>query len=127
MQVSIQAQLEKILDEYTADVKEVVNDAINDVSKEAVQKLKSTSPKRNAKGKHYANGWAAQKTRNHLGVDSVLIYNKSKPQLTHLLENGHVIANGRGEYGRTNGIKHIAPVEEWAAQELPAEIVRELK
>lgn len=127
MQVTLQAQLQEILEDYTAEVKKTVNEAMDTVSKEGVQKLKSTSPKRSGKGKHYASGWAVKKARGSLGVDDVLIYNKTKPQLTHLLENGHVIANARGTYGRVNGIKHIAPVEEWAAEELPAEIIRGLE
>lgn len=127
MQVTLQAQLQEILEDYTAEVKKTVNEAMDTVSKEGVQKLKSTSPKRNGKGKHYASGWAVKKARGNLGVDDVLIYNKTKPQLTHLLENGHVIANARGTYGRVNGIKHIAPVEEWAAEELPEEIIRGLE
>lgn len=127
MQVTLQAQLQEILEDYTAEVKKTVNDAMDTVSKEGVQKLKSTSPKRSGKGKHYANGWAVKKARGSLGIDDVLIYNKTKPQLTHLLENGHVIANAHGTYGRVNGTKHIAPVEEWAAEELPAEIIRGLE
>lgn len=127
MQVTLQAQLQEILEDYTAEVKKTVNEAMDTVSKEGVQKLKSTSPKRNGKGKHYANGWAVKKARGSLGIDDVLIYNKTKPQLTHLLENGHVIANAHGTYGRMDGVKHIAPVEEWAAEELPAEIIRGLE
>lgn len=127
MQETIQAQLQEILEDYAAEVKKTVNEAMDTVSKEGVQKLKSTSPKRDSKGKHYANGWAVKKARGSLGIDDVLIYNKTKPQLTHLLENGHVIANAHGTYGRMDGVKHIAPVEEWAAEELPAEIIRGLE
>ena len=46
---------------------------------------------------------------------------------THLLENGHMIVNGKGTYGRAPAIKHIAPVEQWANSELPEEIKRELE
>ena len=56
----------------------------------------------------------------------VIVHNRTDYQLTHLLENGHVIRNKKGEYGRTRPIKHIAPVAEWAENELPNEIERGL-
>lgn len=127
MTKSIQAQVAAILEDYSADVQTVANEVVETVAKEAVQKLKSTSPKRTSKGKHYATGWAMNIQRGPLGAKTVTVYNKTKPQLTHLLENGHVIANKYGQYGRTQPIKHIEPVEEWAAQELEARIVRSIE
>lgn len=127
MTKSVTMQMQAILEEYAADVQTVANEVVETVSKEAVQKLKSTSPKRNARGKHYATGWAMNVQRGPLGAKTVTVYNKTKPQMTHLLENGHVIANKYGQYGRTQPIKHIEPVEEWAATELEAQIVRKLE
>lgn len=40
------------------------------------------------------------------------VNNGKQPGLTHLLENGHMIVNKKGSYGRTSGIKHIAPVND---------------
>ena len=37
-----------------------------------------------------------------------------------------VIKNKKGEYGRTSPKKHIGPVNDWACDELPKEIEREL-
>lgn len=121
--VSVSSQVRDILDDYEKKVKDTTNSAINSVSKEAVSKLKNTSPKKSGK---YARGWTVKQERGSGGINTVTVHNKVY-QLTHLLENGHVIRNKKGEYGRTNGIKHIAPVEEWANSELPAEIERELE
>lgn len=120
---SVSSQVRDILDDYEKKVKDTTNSAINSVSKEAVSKLKNTSPKKSGK---YARGWTVKQERGSGGINTVTVHNKVY-QLTHLLENGHVIRNKKGEYGRTNGIKHIAPVEEWANSELPAEIERELE
>jgi len=121
---SVAVQMKEVLDEYSKDVKDATNNAINKTSKEAVQKLRNTSPKGTGK---YAKGWKVKKERGRDGIETVTVHNKTDYQLTHLLENGHVVRNAKGTYGRTSGVKNIAPVEEWAASELPLEIERELE
>lgn len=121
--VSVAVQMDKILDQYSAEVKKVADEAITETAKESRRKLRSTSPRKTG---HYSRGWSVKKVRGQNGISEVIVHNKTDYQLTHLLENGHVIRNGKGTYGRTNGIKHIAPVEEWAAEELPREIERRL-
>ncbi len=120
---SVALQMQDILDDYSKDVKEATNKAIEKTSKESVRKLKNTSPKKSG---DYAKGWKVKKERGRDGIATVTVHNKLY-QLTHLLENGHVVRNAKGTYGRTNGVKHIAPVEEWAETELPQEIERELE
>jgi hypothetical protein len=119
---SVALQMQDILDDYSKDVKEATNDAIEKTSKESVRKLKNTSPKKSGE---YAKGWKLKKDRGRDGIATVTVHNKIY-QLTHLLENGHVVRNAKGTYGRTNGVKHIAPVEEWAESELQQEIERKL-
>jgi hypothetical protein len=114
--------MQDILDDYSKDVKEATNKAIEKTSKESVRKLKNTSPKKSGE---YAKGWKLKKDRGRDGIATVTVHNKIY-QLTHLLENGHVVRNAKGTYGRTNGVKHIAPVEEWAESELQQEIERKL-
>lgn len=122
--VSVSDQVREVLNEYDVKLKRATNNAMDVVAKEAVSKLKNTSPKKTGS---YARGWGVHRERGSGGINTVTVRNKTDYQLTHLLENGHVIRNKKGEYGRTNGIKHIAPVEEWANSELPAEIERELE
>lgn len=123
MKVNVAEQMADILDSYSKEVKRAASNAQDKVAKEAVQKLRNTSPKKTGS---YAKGWTLKREKGRSGIPEITIHNKTDYQLTHLLENGHVIRNAKGEYGRYNGVKHIAPVEEWAASELPSEIEREL-
>ena len=120
-------QMVEILDDYSKEVRRAMSDAQDDIAKEAVRKLKNTSPRHTPHVRKYAEGWAIKREKTKTGVPEVTVYNRTNGPLTHLLENGHVIRNGVGEYGRYNGIKHMKPVEEWANSELPLEIERRLK
>ena len=123
MAETISVQMRKILDAYEDRVKNVYEMSVSRVSREAVQRLRNTSPKKSGS---YARGWSLKKVKSRANVMDVIVHNRTDYQLTHLLENGHVIRNKKGEYGRTRPIKHIAPVAEWAENELPNEIERGL-
>ena len=109
---SVTAQMAELLDEVDKEVQQSAKKGIDTVSKESVQKLRNTSP---IKTGSYAKGWSTKKQ----GDLDVVVYNRTDYQLTHLLENGHVIRNSKGAYGRAPAHKHIKPVEEWAIDELP--------
>lgn len=86
------------------------------LAKKTREKLKETSPKKSGGGKHYADGWAVTHIKEAGGAKQrTIVYNKLKPTLVHLLENGHLI----GDTGkRTRPIKHVEPAqnqinEEW--------------
>ena len=116
---SVSVQMKELLDEINKDVQDSTRKNIDRVAKESVQKLRNTSPRKTGS---YSKGWGTKKE----GDMDVVVYNRTDYQLTHLLENGHVIRNKKGTYGRTSGIKHIAPVEEWAADELPRRIMEDI-
>lgn len=116
---SFSVQMKELLDEVNKDVQDSAKKNINAVSKECVQKLKNTSP---VKTGSYSKGWATKKQ----GDMDVVVHNRTDYQLTHLLENGHVIRNKKGTYGRVAGRKHIKPVEEWANEELPRRIMEDI-
>lgn len=118
---SVEVQMHKILDEFNDHVQDVTNAAIDRVSQQSATKLRNTSPKRTGA---YARGWTKKKFMKR-GINTVIVHNKEY-QLTHLLENGHIVRNKYGTYGRAPAIKHIKPVEEWAQSELPEEIERNL-
>lgn len=116
---SVAVQMQKLLDEVNKDVQESTKRNINAITKESVQKLRNTSP---SKTGEYAKGWGVKKQGD---MDSV-VYNRLMPGLTHLLENGHVIRNKKGTYGRAPAHKHIKPVEDWAIDELPRRIIEDI-
>lgn len=115
---SVAVQMKQILDEVDENVNRVLNESARDTAEEAADKLRNTSPRRSGA---YANGWVAD--REDKGW---VVHNATNYQLTHLLENGHVIRNKKGTYGRTSGIKHIKPVETWANKEFQNKIERGL-
>ena len=123
----VSIQVDKILDDYSKEVRRATANSMDVVAKDGVSKLKNTSPKHSPHTRKYAEGWGIKRVRTGTGIPIVTIWNRTNYQLTHLLENGHVIRNGKGTYGRTRPIKHIKPVEEWANDELPREIERELE
>lgn len=95
-------------------------EVINEVSKEAVKKLKANSPKRPDHGSKYSKGWAAKTERGRTQVGATVYGKHGTYQLAHLLENGHAKRGG----GRTNSYEHIAPVEEWAIAEAEERIIK---
>ena len=124
MATDISSQVKDIFDEYDVEFKKAVNNSFDKVAKQGVTQLKENSPKKSG---DYKKGWGFVREKNRNGIDDIIIRNKTHYQLTHLLENGHVIVNAKGTFGRTSPIKHIAPVEEFCETELPAEIERELQ
>lgn len=101
----------KELANYNQDVTDGIKKEVKQVAKEMVQELKQTSPKDSG---DYAAGWR-EKTEFESAEDiRERVYNAKKPQLTHLLENGHAKQNG----GRVNGKPHIRLAEQSAEKKL---------
>lgn len=107
----------EVLETYSVETKRAIIEAQDEVAKETRDRLRQESPKGSG---DYAKGWAIKRSRKG-GGRATTVYNKDKPQLTHLLEHSHVIQNGVGTWGRTGpgrGQKvHIAPVEAWGIEE----------
>ena len=120
---TIEMQMKRILDEYTKDAKRIINNSFDEVAKEGAKKLRQTSP---TKTGDYAKGWTVKREPGLNGINNVTIHNKTDYQLTHLLENGHIVVNAKGVVGRAPAHVHIAPVEQWANEELPRKIESEL-
>jgi hypothetical protein len=108
-------EIEKAVKDYTEEVERGIATVIEKDVQEAVTELKNTSPKRTGE---YAKGWTAKKEVSE-GKIKMIIYNKNKPQITHLLEHGHAKRAG----GRVSGIPHIKPVE----QKLNEQVVRDIE
>ncbi len=116
---SVSAQLDKILEQYGRKADEAVEKSAKRAGRDTAKDLKNTSPKKTGE---YASSWSTKVTRSSGRLIGVTVYNK-RYQLTHLLENGHVIVNKKGEYGRTRPIKHIEPAEQEGIQNFE-ELVR---
>lgn len=123
MTESVSVQLGKVLDEYNEHVQDVTNATFKKAAREAANSLKSSSPKRTGS---YAAGWSVKNLGKNGKIVDLVVHNRTDYQLTHLLENGHVIRNKKGTYGRTSGQKHIAPVADRVNSEVPQEIERQL-
>ena len=125
MAESLTVQMAKILNDYDEQVQNVTNAAIKRVARQTSQRIKNSSPKRPGGGS-YAAGWSVKNIGGHGKIVDLVVHNRTDYQLTHLLENGHVIRNKKGTYGRAPAHPHIKPAETWANNELPAEIERKL-
>ena len=117
--INLEKQVSKILEQYETDVTKITADVLKDVAKEAVKKLKSSSPKRTG---NYAKGWTYSLEKGRVENSATVYGKKQTYPIAHLLENGHAKRVG----GRVAGIPHIAPVEEWAVQEVQNEIERRI-
>lgn len=122
----IQNQIDEILEKYTYQLKDKVDEIAQDAAKDTKEYLRNTSPKSNGAGKHYANGWDVQVKRQPLVGITCTVYNKTKPQLTHLLERGHQVRNQYGTYGRVPGDNHIQNAEERGVENFYNRLVKEL-
>ena len=111
--IDLSKQMNEILEKYADQITGEIKPIVEKVCKDSVRTLKETSPRRKKGRKHYANGWTYKQTDSWLKGYSAVIYNKSKPKLTHLLEKGHAKVNG----GRVPAKEHIAPVEKKAIRE----------
>lgn len=110
--------LDRVLEDYLSDTTDEMFKAMSKAGKMAKQDVINGSPE-GPNG--YKRGWAIRTKREKYGVN-VLIYNKTHPGLTHLLEKSHVIRNKNGTYGRTSPghgqVIHIQPARDKAEEYL---------
>lgn len=114
MSVSVERmadEIAKMLTEYEAAIVKNVDASGKAVADKGAKQLRQTSPKRTGK---YAKSWGVTREDSSFGENArYIIHNKKRYRLTHLLEHGHVTANGK----RTKAIPHIKPVEEQVIRE----------
>ena len=101
---------------YTEEVGAAIEEAVKETARALAADLRETSPKDTGQ---YAKGWTARKE----GPGRYVVYNKKKPQLTHLLEHGHAKRGG----GRVEGRPHIKPAKERHIPQLERKIAQILE
>lgn len=120
---SVQEQLAEILEGYDKEVREAVEKDIEKVASETAKTLRQTSAK-SPHGGEYAKNWSVRKDRQ---TKTTTVYNKKTYRLTHLLENGHVIRNQYGTYGRKEGDGKIKDAEQAAIKELVQKVEEDIE
>lgn len=121
---SVSQQIDDILTTYTDEVHKTLKSELKEQADETKNNLRRNSPKRvrGTKKGAYAKSW----DKKPLG-DGFVVYNRNHYRLTHLLENGHVVRNGKGTYGRAPAIKHIEPELEEAERSLTLKLESRLR
>lgn len=110
------ATVNSLMAEYVELTNDALDDAAEQVSKEAVARLKSSSPGNGT----YANSWTVKKESKarKTGRLAFIIHNREHYRLTHVLEKGHAkVLWGRRTGERVSEHVHIAPVEEQAVRD----------
>lgn len=116
--------VDSFLQAFGKNVSEEMGAALDEVGKEAVKKLKATSPKRTGR---YSKGWKYKRQANNKGRFEAKVYNATSGQLTHILEFGHPKMSGDRVIGEVKGQPHIAPVNEWVQGEFPKRFAQKLQ
>ena len=104
------------LESYSQEITDMLKTEVKQVARECRDEIRDNSPRLTG---DYRKGWRT--TTNYEGREDirVTVHNKTDYQLTHLLEDGHAI---KGGMGRVEGIPHIVPAEEHAAEKLETRV-----
>ena len=117
MSIDVAAEIEKAMKEQLDLANEVVDKAVDKVTKETVNDLKSSSPRKSGK---YAGGWGKKEGQTATRSKSAVVWNEKHYRLTHLLEHGHAKVNG----GRVPARPHIGAAEQKAIKSFEDELRR---
>jgi hypothetical protein len=109
------------ISEYTEDVVNAIDTEVKAAGKELAKSIQDSSATPRLTGA-YKKGWDSKNTRTKSTVRSE-VFNKTKGQLTHLLEKGHAKVGG----GRVAAIPHIAPEWERLERKFEQELERIIK
>ena len=112
--------VKKLIREFNGETVQALTKVIPEVAKEAVQKLKESSPKDTGE---YAKHWTYKVNQGRLTSGAVIYGIAPTYRVAHLLENGHAKRGG----GRTEPIVHIKPIEDWATDEVINRFIDEVE
>lgn len=110
--------INEILKDFKDVTEEQMQEAVDSVARESADRLKTSDKTPRLTGK-YAKSWSAKLDKRSKTLYKKVVYNSKHYRLTHLLERGHKVKGGQ-----TKAYEHIAPVEEWASNEILERIKR---
>lgn len=93
--------------ELKIDVKIDYDQIVEKTAKRCENFLHSNSPEGNRRNKKYKDGWDVKKRTRRNNESFYEVWNRTNYQLTHLLENGHIIVNKKGGVGWASAKPHI--------------------
>jgi len=128
--IDFSSTIKDIIDKYGAEASTALYDAIKETGERAAKKLQEVdtfAPHRTPTGE-YSKDWDSKINRGARNTIYGTVYNIDKYRLTHLLEKGHVSRNGTGRtFGRVPAYPHIAPVNDWAQDEVVKQVIGRLE
>lgn len=104
----LQNEIQNCLAEANGRTFDALKAAVDKTAKQTVEQTKQKSPARTGV---YQKNWAAKadEASESRGIYGKTVYNKKKPQLTHLLQYGHEVTGylaGKGR-NKTRAFDHI--------------------
>lgn len=116
----LEGTVKKLLDQYGDEIRDDLEEAVKNTAKRTAKELRSASP---GSG-HYKRSWSYKMIRNRFSFEYD-VYSKT-PGLPHLLENPHLLRNGKYTHPGKGQIVHIYPVWQKTGKLLEEEIERKL-
>ena len=110
----VETLLSEALYEVNTECNEILFKCMSKAMRQAKKDVVNSSPVLTGE---YKKGWSVRTKRLKYGFDGV-IYNKTHPRLTHLLNNGHIVRNQFGTYEREEGDNHITNARDRAEEYL---------
>ena len=119
--------IEDTLRDYVDVTEEACVQGVREEANRCVSELRSVGEPEGA-GEYgswaaYNADWAKTRQTSKKGVYSEVVHNRRHYQLAHLLENGHMLRNGK----RSRAFEHIAPIAERAEGELLSTIKKHIQ
>ena len=119
--VDMAAEIEKILKAYGDDVSENMAAITLSVARATAKDLNSKAAQKVGGSGRYSRGWGVT-TENKRLTKTAVVHHKTTPGLPHLLEHGHIAANGE----RVGQREHIADVDREVEELFEREVISKL-
>lgn len=120
--------IKDILNDYSTEIQEGIEEIAKKTAKEDVNKLKHTTNTYKVRSGNYNKGWTYTNILKAKYSFNYVVHNEDNYQLTHLLEKGHRIIGRDGTIkGQAKAFPHIAPVNEISNKTYETEVENLIK